>query len=140
MTCGMNPAASDSSEGRMRRHHIVAAFAATAAVAAAMALGLQIREAPDRAEAQSPAAIDIRGFAFAPQTTTVAVGATVTWTNRDQAPHTATADNGAFDSGPLEEGQSYAFRPTRTGRFNYMCTIHPEMRGVLTVTSGTSSA
>jgi hypothetical protein len=73
---------------------------------------------------------------------TVPVGATVTWTNRDPAAHTVTADAGAFDSGTLEPGQSYTLNATLAGRYTYLCTIHPEMRGLLVVertTGGTAT-
>ena len=82
-----------------------------------------------------PIAVSIRNFAFGPQSITVHVGTTVTWTNQDPQPthHTATADGGAFTTGPLAPGQSGAFRFTNPGRYAYHCAIHSYMTGVIVV-------
>ncbi|HEX2221386.1 MAG TPA: cupredoxin family copper-binding protein [Candidatus Limnocylindria bacterium] len=77
--------------------------------------------------------VSIDNFAFMPANLTVAVGDTVTWTNNDDAPHTATAGNGAFDSGNLDNGQTYSFTFTTAGTFSYICEIHPQMTGTITV-------
>jgi plastocyanin len=63
-----------------------------------------------------------------PAIVTVKVGTTVTWTNRDQDAHTATAMSGGFHSPTLNTGQSYQYTFTTPGRFEYLCTIHPFMR------------
>ena len=51
-------------------------------------------------------AVSIAGSSYSPANVTVAVGDTVTWTNSDQISHTATADGGSFDTGPLGNGAS----------------------------------
>lgn len=86
------------------------------------------------AVATSPAlaadqAVTIEGFAFSPGTVTVVVGDTVTWTNRDGASHTATADDGSFDTGGIPGDSSDTVRFTTAGEFTYYCAIHPDMRG-----------
>lgn len=85
----------------------------------------------------SPAAgaveVAIQGFVFSPNSLTVAVGTSVTWTNKDAAPHTATANNGAFDTGNLAQGQSFSFKFTQPGNFPYKCSYHPNMLGTIVV-------
>jgi plastocyanin len=65
---------------------------------------------------------------------TVKAGTTVTWTNRDQDPHTATAMSGPFHSPTLNNGESYHYTFTTPGRFEYLCTIHPFMTATVVVT------
>jgi plastocyanin len=78
-------------------------------------------------------AIAIAGFAFLPFRSEVAVGATVTWTNRDGAAHTVTAEDGGFDSGRLDRGQEFARRFEAPGSFFYYCLYHKDMTGVIAV-------
>jgi plastocyanin len=59
-------------------------------------------------------------------------GATVTWVNRDPFPHTATA-RGAFDSGSIAPDGTWSWKAARAGRYEYVCTLHPNMKGVLVV-------
>jgi plastocyanin len=83
--------------------------------------------------APTDAAVTIAGFAFAPPELTVAAGSTVTWTNQDWAPHTATAGNAAFDSGRLDPGQSFSTTLSEPGTYGYYCAFHPGMMGTITV-------
>ena len=76
--------------------------------------------------------IVIDGTAFAPAAATVQRGDRVTWVNKDPFPHTATA-NGAFDSGSIAAGASWTWVPDKTGTFDYVCTLHPTMKGRLVV-------
>jgi plastocyanin len=71
--------------------------------------------------------LSIKNFAFNPPNATVAPGTTVTWVNDDQVPHTVTANDGAFDSGTLQPGQSYSFAFDKPGTYAYHCNIHPYM-------------
>ncbi|WP_344021209.1 cupredoxin family copper-binding protein [Streptomyces luteireticuli] len=75
--------------------------------------------------------VNIAGFAFSPSTLTVSKGTTVTWTNKDQAPHTVTG--GGLNSPTLGNGATYSFTFKSTGTFNYICTIHPNMHGTVVV-------
>ncbi len=77
--------------------------------------------------------ITIKDFAFNPADLTVNAGDTVTFVNEDGAPHTATADNGGFDTGNLSTGQSAAFKFSTAGTFSYFCAVHPSMKGSITV-------
>jgi plastocyanin len=81
-------------------------------------------------------AVTISGFAFSPASITVPVGTTVTWTNKDAAPHTITSDDGTtFDSGNLANGATYSFTFTKAGTFAYHCAIHSSMKGTVIVTA-----
>ena len=87
-----------------------------------------------RAEPETaPDEVAIEGFAFAPATLQVPAGTTVTWTNEDPAPHTVTAEDGSFDSGTLEPGQSFSAEIGSNGVVVYLCQIHLDMRGEISV-------
>jgi len=79
-------------------------------------------------------AVRIAGFAFAPDSRSVKVGDSVTWTNQDGATHTVTADDGAFDSGNLAGGKAFSFTFEEAGTYAYHCNIHQSMTGTVTVT------
>lgn len=79
----------------------------------------------------APKAVEISNFAFGPSNVTVKVGQKVTWTNQDDAPHTVTG--GELDSPNLAKGASFSFTPTKAGTIAYICSIHPSMKGTLTV-------
>ena len=64
---------------------------------------------------------------------TINVGDTIEWTNFDTAPHTATADNKFFDTDRLENGDSHRITFDKPGTFSYHCSIHPYMKGTVTV-------
>ena len=87
-----------------------------------------VRQAP---AADATDAVAITGFAFQPATLQVPAGTEVTWTNEDPAQHTVTAEDGSFDSGPLDQGGT--FSATVNGSVDYVCAIHPEMRGRIEV-------
>lgn len=78
--------------------------------------------------------VSIKGFAFAPATVSVTAGTTVTWTNKDEEPHTVAATGGQFRSSPLTSGKTFRYTFTKPGRYSYLCTIHPFMRGTVVVT------
>ena len=71
--------------------------------------------------------VAIRDFAFAPGNLQVPVGAKVTWTNYDDAPHSATAKDGSWDTGILNKGESKALTFDKAGDYTYYCTVHPSM-------------
>ena len=85
-------------------------------------------------------AVTIAGFAFDPGTVTVAVGDSVTWTNRDGRSHTATATDGSFDTGAISTGSSEAVTFTTPGSFAYRCSVHPDMTGRVVVTAAAATA
>lgn len=75
----------------------------------------------------------IEGFAFNPGSLEVAAGTTVTWTNNDSAAHTVTADDGSFQSGRLEQGDSFSYTFETAGTFSYHCEYHSGMTATVTV-------
>jgi plastocyanin len=90
--------------------------------------------------AAAPAAeevvVDIENFAFGydPDRVAIPVGGTVTWTNGDAAPHTATGrDREALQSSRLDQGDSYSQTFDEPGTYEYFCEIHPNMRGTVVV-------
>lgn len=83
-------------------------------------------------------AIEIGDGSFSPASLTVTVGDTVTWTNVDDSPHTATA-SGAFDSGNLDGGQTFSHTFDEIGTFTYVCLYHDEMVATITVVAASGS-
>jgi plastocyanin len=77
-------------------------------------------------------AVSIDNFTFAPAQLTVKVGATVTWTNRDDIPH-AVVSVGTFKSKVLDTDDSYSFTFTKAGDYKYFCSLHPHMTGTIKV-------
>lgn len=73
------------------------------------------------------ASVSIENFAFSPATVRVVVGGTVTWTNKDASPHTATDLNGSFDSGSLATDKTFTHKFPTAGTYTYHCTIHSMM-------------
>lgn len=78
-------------------------------------------------------AITIQNFAFSPATLTVKVGDKVTWTNQDSVGHSATADDGSFDTGVFGQGQSASTTFSKAGTYTYHCSVHPMMKGTIIV-------
>jgi plastocyanin len=78
--------------------------------------------------------VNIDGFAFVPATLTVSAGATVTWTNRDEEPHTVAASDGSFHSPGMGTGATFSHTFPTAGTFDYVCSIHPMMHGTVVVT------
>ena len=78
-------------------------------------------------------AVTIDGFAFKPATIVVKEGDTVDWHNADPVPHTVTAKDAGLDSGEIDPNVHYRFTAKKKGRFAYICTLHPIMKGELVV-------
>jgi plastocyanin len=86
------------------------------------------------ADAPKPPEVNIDNFSFSPATITVKAGTTVTWTNRDDIPHTVVADDKqSFKSKVLDTGEKFTFTATKPGTYGYFCSIHPKMTGTLVV-------
>jgi plastocyanin len=84
-------------------------------------------------EAVRSAKVEIVDFAYDPDPVTIQAGGKVIWINRDAEPHTATADDGSFDTGTLEEGKLKSEGFKEPGTYRYFCEIHPSMRGTVEV-------
>lgn len=91
------------------------------------------KAAADSAKTATTHNVLISGFKFQPDNLTVKVGETVEWKNADNVPHTVTADGKEFDSGSIRPGASWKFVATKAGTYNYICTLHPNMKAKLTV-------
>ncbi len=76
-------------------------------------------------------AVTIKNFAFSPSDLTVGAKSRVTWTNKDQGPHTIVTT--LFDSGLLGQGETYSYTFIKPGIYPYHCKIHPYMEGVIVV-------
>jgi plastocyanin len=110
----------------------VVAFSACSAAATATK-NPQITQSHAPTDAQQ---VVIYNYKFDPLTLTVPVGATVTWVNHDIAPHTATRrsfDEEPFDSGSLLATQIFRHQFRKPGTYDYLCTFHPGMRGLIVV-------
>ncbi len=79
------------------------------------------------------ARVIIENFAFSPASLTVAAGTKVTWVNRDTDPHTATDTGKRFNSGALDTDEEFSFVFRDKGDYEYYCTLHPHMKGRVTV-------
>tara|TARA_B100000315_G_C14574219_1_gene587149 strand:+ start:517 stop:1131 length:615 start_codon:yes stop_codon:yes gene_type:complete len=77
--------------------------------------------------------VEISGFTFLPNVLEVQVGDTVKWTNNDSSPHTATALDDSWDTGTLNQGESFMIQFGMEGSFDYDCTFHSSMTGTITV-------
>lgn len=77
--------------------------------------------------------VRIEDFAFMPKEMTVAKGTKVTWTNYDSSTHTVTADDDSWDSGNLQEDDTWSKTFNELGTFTYHCELHPEMTGTIVV-------
>jgi plastocyanin len=77
--------------------------------------------------------VNIKGMKYDPASVTVKAGDTVTWTNADQRDHSVAAADGSFSSGNIGPGATYSFVFHKAGKFEYSCSLHPRMKGVVIV-------
>lgn len=96
--------------------------------------------APGGASAPAPSGdaalsekVEIVDFAYDPDPVTIEEGGKVIWQNEDSAPHTATAEDGSFDTGTLDEGKLKSETFKEPGTYPYICSIHPDMTGTVEV-------
>ena len=80
------------------------------------------------------AKVTMQGIKFNPAGVTIKAGDTVTWTNKDSVGHDVTGDNfKSGDSGGMQNGDTFAQTFDKKGTFDYVCTVHPGMKGSVTV-------
>ncbi len=79
------------------------------------------------------ATVDIRDFDYFPRDLTIDAGTTVMWTNYDGPPHTATDDDGNWDTDRLSKDESSSLQFDEPGKFGYYCVYHPNMQATLIV-------
>lgn len=75
--------------------------------------------------------VHIRSMSYEPSVVVAAKGDEIVWTNSDIVPHTVTATNKSFDSGPIKPGATWRLKVTWAGPVGYRCTFHPTMTGTL---------
>jgi plastocyanin len=80
------------------------------------------------------AEVSMEGIKFNPASVTVKAGDKVTWTNKDSVGHDVTGDNfKSGDSGGMQNGDTFSQTFAKKGTFDYVCTVHPGMKGSVTV-------
>ena len=106
-------------------------------LATVMVATLLLSAGSPRSSAKTPqpatAEVKVDNFSFGPTTVTVAVGSTVTWTNRDDIPHTIVSTEKIFKSKVLDTDEKFSFTFTKAGTYPYFCSIHPKMTGSVVV-------
>ncbi len=87
------------------------------------------------AGATAPPAVraDIEVYAFVPPRIVISAGSTVEWTNRDEVVHTVSAEDGSWESGAIESGETWRATFSEPGIYPYYCGPHPYMKGVVIV-------
>jgi plastocyanin len=121
----------------MRRSGWIAGLATAVMVALVVLLSAGSPNAAANAQQAGPAMAEVKidNFSFGPATLTVAVGTTVTWTNRDDIPHTvvSTDDPKAFKSKALDTDDKFSFTFAKPGTYPYFCSLHPKMTAKIVV-------
>jgi len=110
----------------------LAIFAMPAIAVMLMLVASPSAKANDQSSAAS-AEVKIDNFVFGPQTVTVPVGTTVTWTNHDDIPHTVVSTEGAFKSKVRDTDEKFSYTFTKAGTYPYYCSVHPKMTGTVVV-------
>ena len=117
----------------MRRSVSIAVLTMTLVVGL-RAIGIGQRSALASAQQKAETTeVKIDNFSFGPGTLTVPAGTTVTWTNRDDIPHTVVSTDGVFKSKVLDTDEKFSFTFSKTGTYPYFCSIHPKMTGKVIV-------
>lgn len=79
--------------------------------------------------------VEIKGFIFTPSIIKAKPGDSITWVNRDIAPHTATGSNGNWDTGTISKNESKTILVNSEMDLTYFCQFHPNMKGTVVVES-----
>ena len=107
------------------------------ALGAVTALGVAAPRALT-ADATKSAEVDIANFHYTPPSLVVSPGTTVTWKNTDDSPHSVREKSGKFKSAALDTDDTFSQTFAAPGEYDYICSIHPYMRGKIVVKSGGS--
>ena len=118
----------------MKRNSVwVASFTASVVIAIVLLVAGSPTVTANDQPSKANVAVNIDNFVFGPQTITVPVGATVTWTNKDDIPHTSVSTENVFKSKVLDTDEKFSYTFTKAGTYPYYCTIHPKMTGKVVV-------
>ena len=105
-----------------------------AAMLVVMLAGRQTTQAAvPAAPSGASAEVKIDNFSFTPATITVPVGTQVTWTNRDDIPHTIVTEDKTIKSKALDTDEKFSTTFDKPGTYSYFCSIHPTMKGTIVV-------
>jgi plastocyanin len=104
----------------------------------ALGFGLALSARPQAAQemtenSKSRYAVEISDFSFQPAVLKVPTGSVVTWTNKDEEPHTVVSTDNAFRSRALDTDESFSFTFKKAGSYKYFCSMHPAMVGTILV-------
>ena len=120
--------------GFLTRRAIAAAAAGFFALGTAAAVAQQTQQAaPQQAAATNEAEISIQAFQFVPAILTIKTGTAVTWVNRDEEPHNVVSPDRVFRSKAIDGGEKFTTVFDKPGTYNYLCAVHPHMRGKIVV-------
>jgi plastocyanin len=118
----------------MRGNNVrVASFAAAVITAIVLLLAGSPSVTANAQPSPANAEVTIDNFSFGPQTVTVLVGATVTWTDRDDIPHTVVSIDGLFNSKVRDTDEKFSYTFAKAGTYPYYCSVHPKMTGRVVV-------
>jgi len=110
----------------------IAGLVALVVIAMLLLAGSPSVKANDQPSSAS-AEVKIDNFSFGPETIKVSVGTTVTWTNRDDIPHTVVSTDGVFKSKVRDTDEKFSYTFTKAGTYPYFCSVHPKMTGKVVV-------
>jgi plastocyanin len=116
-----------------RKNVLVAGLAMPLMIAMLLLLGGSSSARANEQPSAATAEVKIDSFSFAPQTLTVAVGTTVTWTNRDDIPHIVVSTDGVFKSTVRDTDEKFSYMFAKAGTYPYYCSVHPTMTGKIVV-------
>jgi plastocyanin len=116
----------------MRKNMWVAGVAMPVMIGLLLLVGSPSISAADQPSAAN-AEVKIDNFSFGPETLTVPAGATVTWINRDDIPHTVVSTDGVFKSKVRDTDETFSYTFTKAGTYPYFCSVHPKMTGKVVV-------
>jgi plastocyanin len=105
----------------------------TTVMVAALLLSAASPASSGKAPQPTSAEVKVDNFSFGPASLTVAVGTTVTWTNRDDIPHTVVSTDKVFKSKVLDTDEKFSFTFDKAGTYPYFCSVHPKMTGSVVV-------
>ena len=122
----------------MRR--LTALLASTALIDAGCGSDDEPAADADKGEAVSGQQVEMKDIAYQPETIRVRTGETITWVNKDAVQHdVVNVQEGEEPKSELfNEGQTYEWTPTEAGRIEYLCTVHPNMKGKIEITDDAS--
>jgi plastocyanin len=116
-----------------RKNMWVAGLAAPVMIAMLLLFAGSLRVAAEDQPSAANAEVKIDNFSFGPDTLTVPVGTTVTWTNRDDIPHNVVSTDGVFKSKVRDTDEKFSYTFAKAGTYPYYCSVHPKMTGKIVV-------